>query len=186
MKVMAKFEIFVDGASKGNPGPSGVGVAIYQDHKLIKEISDYIGDTTNNIAEYTALIHGLEEMRSLKADSVSIKTDSQLMYRQLKKEYKVRDPRIAQMYSQAWSLIQGFKEVSIKHIPREENSAADMLATKAVKDFLARQKAATPPKAERKVRAPGGSVAGNTRPVFLVKRKTEEKSYRDESQGDLF
>ena len=81
---MRALEIYIDGASKGNPGPSGVGVVICRDGETIKNISSYIGHATNNVAEYTALIYALEEALIMKAESLKINTDSQLLHRQLK------------------------------------------------------------------------------------------------------
>jgi ribonuclease HI len=133
--LMNKLELFIDGACKGNPGPGGVGVVIRQDGKVIKEISRYIGYTTNNIAEYTALIFGLQESLILRAESVKVNTDSQLMYRQLKKTYKVKHPNIIGLYNQAIQLAGGFKEFSINHINRERNTEADKLATLAIKKY---------------------------------------------------
>ena len=85
---MKELEIFIDGASKGNPGPSGIGVVICRDGQTIKNISSFIGNTTNNVAEYTALLYGLQEALLLKAKVVKINTDSELLYRQIKKIYK--------------------------------------------------------------------------------------------------
>lgn len=131
---MRQLEIFIDGASKGNPGPAGIGVVICQDGQHLKNISSYIGNTTNNFAEYSALIYALEEALIIKADALKINTDSQLLCRQLNKEYKVKSANIMGLYNQAMHLISAFKEVSIRHIPREENTQADRLATQAVKE----------------------------------------------------
>ena len=131
---MNKLELFIDGACQGNPGPGGAGVVIRRDGKIIKEISRFIGNSTNNIAEYSALIFGLEESVILRAESVKINTDSQLLYRQLIKVYKVKHPNIIGLYNQAVRLVKEFKEFSINHIPRELNTEADRLATKAIKD----------------------------------------------------
>lgn len=133
---MRRLEIYIDGASKGNPGPAGVGVIICQDGQVLKNISGYIGNATNNVAEYTALIYALEEALLLKAERLKVNTDSQLLYRQIQKEYKVKNPHIIGLYQQAVRLISGFKEVSFSHIPRTENCGADKLATKAVKEAL--------------------------------------------------
>lgn len=130
---MIHLEIYIDGASKGNPGPSGVGIVIYREGLRIKNISNYIGTATNNVAEYTALIYALEEALLLKAKSLKINTDSQLLARQLNKIYKVKHPGIINLYSRAVHLLTGFEKVLIKHIPRQENSLADKLATEAIK-----------------------------------------------------
>lgn len=146
--MMQKLELYIDGASKGNPGPSGVGVVICQDGQTIKNISNFIGNATNNIAEYTALIHGLEAGLMLRAESIRINTDSQLLYRQVKKIYKIKNPNILGLYNQAIRLISAFKEFSINHIPRENNKGADKLANQAVKQAFfkkqGRQKVAAP------------------------------------------
>jgi len=133
---MKEIEIYIDGASKGNPGPSGIGIVICQNGQTIKNISSYIGNTTNNIAEYTALIYALQEGLINKAESIKINTDSQLLYRQVNKVYKIKSAGILELYHQASHLMSAFKEVKIKHIPREENRGADKLATKAIKQAI--------------------------------------------------
>lgn len=133
---MNHLEIYIDGASKGNPGHSGVGIIIYQDGRLIKNISNYIGLATNNVAEYTALVYALEEALLLKAKNLKINTDSQLLARQLNKIYKVRHAGIINLYNQALRLLTGFEKVLINHIPREKNYLADKLATQAIKKNL--------------------------------------------------
>ena len=131
-----ELEIFIDGASKGNPGPSGIGVVICSKGKTIKNISTFIGNTTNNVAEYTALIYALEEALLMKCEVIKVNTDSQLMYRQIKKMYKVKSANISGLYNQALHLMSGFKQVLMNNIPREENVGADKLATKAIKAQL--------------------------------------------------
>lgn len=133
---MRKLEIYIDGASKGNPGPSGIGVVICRGEETIKNISTFIGNATNNIAEYTALIYALQEAFKLKAETVKINTDSQLLHRQLNRTYKVKSPNILGLYNQVMQLISAFKEVSITNIPRENNKGADKLATLAIKKHL--------------------------------------------------
>jgi len=133
---MRKLEIYIDGASKGNPGPSGIGVVICKDGQTIKNIATYIGNATNNIAEYTALIYGLQECLLLKAQNITVKTDSQLLYRQLKKIYKIKNPHILGLYNQAMHLVSALEGFSISHIPRENNKGADKLANQAVKQAL--------------------------------------------------
>jgi len=133
---MNELEIYIDGASKGNPGPSGIGVVICRDSQTIKNISSFIGNTTNNVAEYTALIYGLQQGLMLKVERIKINTDSQLLYRQLKKIYKIKNPNILGLYNQVQHLISAFQEVSFNHIPREKNRGADKLASQAVKEAL--------------------------------------------------
>jgi ribonuclease HI len=133
---MSCLEIYIDGASKGNPGHSGVGIVIYRDGQMLKCISSYIGKATNNIAEYTALIYALEEALLLKAKSLKINTDSQLLARQINGNYKVKHSGLIGLYERAVHLLSGFEKVLIKHIPREENSCADKLATDVIKATL--------------------------------------------------
>jgi ribonuclease HI len=137
---MNELEIFIDGASKGNPGPSGIGVIISKNGKVIRQISRFIGHATNNIAEYSALIFCLQESLLLKAEILDIKSDSELLCRQINGKYKVKNSNIIGLYEQARQLISGFKTVHIEHILREHNSAADSLATKAVKEAINKDK----------------------------------------------
>ena len=133
---MNELQLFIDGASKGNPGHSGIGVVIVRNGQTIKNVSQYIGRATNNVAEYMALIYGLQESLLLKADSVSVRTDSELLYKQLSKLYKVKNVTIQALYQQVLHLVSGLKKFSISHIPRAQNKGADLLATKAVKEAL--------------------------------------------------
>ncbi len=128
-----KLVIYVDGGSRGNPGPSGIGVVICDEKAAaLKNLSKYIGDTTNNVAEYTALIYGLQEALILRADEVIINTDSELLAKQLSKEYKTKDKGLKPLYEQVLHLLTGFKRYEIKHISRSDNKGADKLVNKAV------------------------------------------------------
>lgn len=137
-KVSSEFEIYIDGASKGNPGPGGIGVVVCRDGVTIKNVSVYIGRVTNNVAEYNALIYGLKEALTLKAQKIKVNTDSELLYRQIKKIYKIKSQNLLDLYNQARHLMSGFEEVMLKHIPREQNRGADKLATQAVKNQFAK------------------------------------------------
>ena len=137
---MNDLEIFIDGASKGNPGHSGIGIVIKRDGVILKSIGLYIGLGTNNAAEYTALIQALQEALLLKVQTVQIFSDSQLLCRQMDLSYKVRHENILRLYEQARHLMSGFSKVTITHIGRELNTEADHLATKAVKEALAKKK----------------------------------------------
>jgi ribonuclease HI len=166
---MRKLTIYIDGASKGNPGPSGIGVVVCSGKETIKNISSYIGNSTNNAAEYTALIYALQEALKLKAQSLEINTDSQLLSRQLNRVYKVKNPNIAGLYNQVLHLKEGFKEVVIINIPREQNRGADKLANQAIKEQFKNKSSLVIGRAEggrsayagRKVRAPEDNVVGN-------------------------
>ena len=129
-----KVIIYIDGASSGNPGPSGIGVIICDSkERVVKNISQPIAEATNNVAEYTALIYGLQESLILGAKEVIIKTDSELLAKQLNRVYQVKDAELKLLFSQVQQLKNKFSHFEIKHINREENKGADRLAAKAVK-----------------------------------------------------
>ena len=122
--------IFTDGASLGNPGPMGIGVVIFHSNRKIKEISEYIGEGTNNVAEYTAVIRALEFAKEKKEKEVHIKSDSQLVVRQLNGEYKVKDEKLKPLKRKIELLMEGIV-VRFEHIPREQNEEADILSKEA-------------------------------------------------------
>ena len=126
-------EIFVDGASRGNPGPSGIGIALFSDGKnVVKKLFKFIGNATNNIAEYTALIYALQEALIDRYANVTIKSDSELLIRQLKGEYKVKNENLKVYYEQFVHLSRGFDKIDLVLISRKDNSLADQLANKAI------------------------------------------------------
>ncbi|MCX6344004.1 MAG: ribonuclease HI family protein [Armatimonadetes bacterium] len=130
---MSKYIIYTDGASKGNPGDAGIGVIISTDDgKPVREIADYIGKTTNNVAEYKALIRGLQECLELGANEIEICTDSELLERQITGIYKVKSENLKPLYAEVMSILKHFKRVSISHILREFNKRADQLANEGV------------------------------------------------------
>ena len=130
---MSHLDIYIDGASIGNPGDAGIGIVFVQEDQALRNISRYIGKQTNNIAEYTALVFALQEALITKVKSVRIFTDSELLYRQLTGRYKVKSDTIKNLFAQAINLSKGFEEFSILQIPREQNRGADKLAKLAAK-----------------------------------------------------
>jgi ribonuclease HI len=128
-----KLDIFTDGGCSGNPGPAAIGVVIKKGTKTVKTFSRAIGQGTNNIAEYTALIVALQEALLLKADEVSVKTDSELMARQVSGAYAVKHENIKPLFEQVKHLVTGFKTFQIAHVPREQNSEADALVRQVLK-----------------------------------------------------
>ena len=128
-----KLFLYTDGGSRGNPGPSGIGVIVLDaKRKKIKEASKYIGETTNNVAEYSALVCGLEEARALGADEIVVYMDSELLAKQLNGEYRVKDENIKVLFEKALGILKNFESFEIKHIAREKNKEADKLANKAI------------------------------------------------------
>jgi len=131
---LSKVFIYTDGASLGNPGRAGIGVIIYSsDKSLIKKVGKFIGTATNNVAEYVALIYGLQEALGLNVREVECFLDSELLVRQLKGVYKVRDSKLVLFYNQVKHLQSLFKKIDFHHIGREKNSQADKLAKEAAK-----------------------------------------------------
>jgi ribonuclease HI len=128
-----KIEIYVDGGSRGNPGPSGVGVVILDSSgKRLKEVSKYIGETTNNIAEYSALLYGLEEALILRVDEIVVNLDSELVAKQLAGDYRVKDSGLKPLFERAMNMLKSFKSFEIRHIERENNKEADKLVNRAI------------------------------------------------------
>ena len=130
-------KIQIDGASRGNPGPSGAGVVLSDSRgKKLKELSIYLGESTNNVAETCALILGLQEALRLGSQKVSVLTDSELLQRQVTGLYRVKDERLRLLHALINPLKESFERFEIQHVPREENRAADRLANKAVTQGL--------------------------------------------------
>jgi ribonuclease HI len=128
-------EIYIDGASRGNPGSSAIGVLIIDSKGRKYEIKKYLGIHTNNQAEYRALIIALASAKKLRKTLLTIFTDSQLLANQVNHLWKVRDPGIKPLYEEALRLISSFKKVELSHIPRHLNKEADRLANEALDDY---------------------------------------------------
>jgi ribonuclease HI len=127
-----------DGASRGNPGPAGIGVQIATgDGSVLAEIARGIGEATNNVAEYTAVIEGLERAQELGARAVTLRSDSQLLINQLTGRYRVKSEHLEPLHRRALSIAAGFPRISFEHVPRDENSEADRLANEGVDRWLA-------------------------------------------------
>ncbi|MBI5892105.1 MAG: ribonuclease HI family protein [Deltaproteobacteria bacterium] len=125
--------INVDGASRGNPGKAGIGAVIRgSDNTIIERVCKYIGIATNNIAEYQALILALETAKQIGAEKISIYSDSELMVKQIKGEYRVKNEGLKPLYQKAIGLLKDFKAYGIIHIEREKNKDADKLANQAI------------------------------------------------------
>jgi ribonuclease HI len=125
--------IYTDGASRGNPGEAGAGVIIYdRQGTIVKKIKASLGTTTNNVAEYMALIIALKEAVRLKADALQLFSDSELMVRQLKGIYKVKDRKMQALAAEARKLLSNFIRYDIVSVPRAQNREADKLANLAI------------------------------------------------------
>lgn len=125
--------VYIDGASHGNPGESGIGLVIYNENqKVLRAFGYYLGRLTNNMAEYMAAIFALMTLRELGVSSAIIYADSELLIRQLKGEYKVKNEKLMPLYLQIKFFLRNFPEVNFCHLPREKNVLADRLAQRAI------------------------------------------------------
>ena len=129
-----RLEIFVDGSSRGNPGRAGCGIVIRSpEGTVFLEEGHSLGHMTNNAAEYTALIMALEEALILRADAVTVYSDSELMVRQMTGVYRVRNAGLRPLHARATRLAGSLADFAIEHVGREENQVADRLAQAASK-----------------------------------------------------
>jgi ribonuclease HI len=127
-----------DGASRGNPGPAGAGAQITDpDGVVLAEVAEGLGEATNNVAEYTAVIRGLERALELGAPSVLLRSDSQLLINQLTGRYRVKSPHLQPLHRRVRELAAGFGSIEFEHVRRERNTEADRLANQGVDDWLA-------------------------------------------------
>ncbi len=128
-----KLTIYSDGGARGNPGPAGIGAVIYDSSgKIIKEISQFLGRATNNQAEYRAVIFALEAAKSLGGKEITVYLDSELIVKQMNREYKVKNKDLAPLFLQVYNLSLTFTKINFIHIPREKNQLADKLANQAM------------------------------------------------------
>ena len=131
---LVKVVVEADGGSRGNPGPAGFGCVVFSADRatVLAEHKQFIGQTTNNVAEYRGLIAGLEEARRLGADEVAVSMDSKLVVEQMSGRWKVKHPGLAELHQQARALASTFDGVTFDWIPRERNAHADRLANEAM------------------------------------------------------
>jgi len=133
-----KLVVYTDGGARNNPGPAAIGVVITQEDQTLKKYSDFIGQATNNQAEYQAVIFALKKVKLLfgkkKAKKMNIEVclDSQLMVKQLNHQYKIKEKDLQLLFLKVWNLILYFGQVSFKHIPRQQNKEADRLVNQAL------------------------------------------------------
>ena len=147
-----KLILHCDGASRGNPGPAGIGVALYRDGETepVAALGESIGRTTNNVAEYAALLRGLREALLKGASEIEVRTDSELMARQVQGRYKVNSPDLLPLFQEARLLLTKFDRATITHVLRGKNALADKLANQGID---AARAAKTPPAAPKPPRS---------------------------------
>jgi ribonuclease HI len=130
--------IYTDGGSRGNPGPAAAGYTIEGPGTGLVQHGDYLGETTNNVAEYTAVVHALAKLKALlgtdkaKAAHVRVHADSELLVKQMNRQYKVKDPGLMQLFVQVHNVMLDFGSVTFTHVRRERNQAADRMVNEAL------------------------------------------------------
>ena len=137
---MEKIILHTDGGSRGNPGPGGAGVVILDERgKVVREAGAFLGVLTNNEAEYKAVLLGLETLKKVfgkekvKNLAIEVRLDSELVCRQLNGEYQIKEEKLVPLFIKIWNLrVAEFKNLTFRHIPREENALADKLANRAM------------------------------------------------------
>lgn len=128
-----KLRVNVDGGARGNPGPAAIGVVVRDEEGgILATVSETIGEATNNVAEYRALIAGIRQARALGADRLELLGDSELVVKQVRGEYKVKNAGIRPLHAEVIEALEEFEEWSIEHVRREQNSDADALVNDAL------------------------------------------------------
>ncbi len=128
-----RLKIYTDGGARNNPGPAAIGVIIKNEqNQILKKISKYLGVTTNNQAEYYAVIEALKVALGFKVEIINIYLDSQLVAEQLNRKFKIKDKDLATLFVQIWNLSLKFKKVTFNYIPREQNKEADKLVNQCL------------------------------------------------------
>lgn len=133
-----KFTLYADGGSRGNPGPAGAGALVTDEEGVqVVTVSEFLGTTTNNVAEYTAVVRALEGLRALLKDAASgavveVRMDSQLVVKQMNGEYKIKHPSMIPLAARVKELARTFKQVTFTHVYRDQNKKADALANEAM------------------------------------------------------
>lgn len=143
-KDRGSIRIHIDGAARGNPGPAGIGVLFLgSDGKVAERMYRSIGEATNNVAEYRALLLALERAQALGCVDVEVYSDSELLVRQIQGRYRVKHPVLRDLYAMARERIGQFRRFVIHHVPREQNAEADALANRAIEEACRRGRRGT-------------------------------------------
>ncbi|GAC1305374.1 MAG: hypothetical protein NVS2B3_07070 [Vulcanimicrobiaceae bacterium] len=128
-----KATLFADGGSRGNPGPAASGAVLFADDgSLLAEVGLYLGIATNNVAEWRALLAGLERARELGVTELAIRMDSELVVRQVTGVYRVKHADLVPLASQAKAMLRTFTSVDIAHVPRKANAAPDAVVNRVL------------------------------------------------------
>jgi ribonuclease HI len=132
-RLPAEATLFADGGSRGNPGPAASGAVLLDpEGEAIEEIGSYLGVATNNVAEWTALLLGLEAAAARGIRRLAVRLDSELVVKQLRGEYRVKHAGLQPLYQRARALLRKFDDVDVRHVPRKQNALADALVNRVL------------------------------------------------------
>jgi ribonuclease HI len=135
MSPLEKIVVHVDGGARGNPGPAAIAAVVQETGgAVLEERAERIGEATNNVAEYRALLLGIERAAAIGAVELELVGDSELVVRQVTGEYKVKDETLRGLHAEVKGALEAFERWSIRHVPRELNSEADRLVNQALDD----------------------------------------------------
>lgn len=130
---MTRATLYTDGGARGNPGPAGIGFVVVSDTGEERAAAGrYLGEATNNVAEYEALLAGLRAARALGVEELLVRADSELVVKQMRGEYRVKHPNLKPLFVAAQELVRGFSKVRFEHVRRADNARADCLANEAM------------------------------------------------------
>lgn len=128
-----KLTTYTDGGARGNPGPAAAGIVIKDESgKTIESYGIYLGEQTNNFAEYSALLEAVSKAKDLGANEIECYLDSELVVKQMRREYKVKDPALQKLFIKVYNLSANLKKITFHHIPREKNKEADLEVNKTL------------------------------------------------------
>jgi len=140
-----KITIYTDGGARGNPGPSAIGVVISQEGQIVKKYGEYIGEGTNNQAEYKAVIFALKKVKQLfgkqkaKEAEIDVFSDSELLVKHINHQYKIKEGELQSLFLEVWNLMLDFKQINFKHTRREKNKEADEMVNQALDEKANKQ-----------------------------------------------
>jgi ribonuclease HI len=133
---MSRFTVNVDGGARGNPGPAAIGVVLRDGGEIVEEVGETIGEATNNVAEYRALLRGIELATEHGASDLELVGDSELVVRQVEGRYKVKNAGMKELHEEVKRALRGLESWSIRHVKRAENADADRLVNQALDGAL--------------------------------------------------
>jgi ribonuclease HI len=129
--------LYCDGASRGNPGPAGAGAVIVSpEGHIVAKVGKFLGEETNNVAEYMGLILGLKRAKAMGIKELEVLADSELVVKQVNGDYAVKAEHLQPLHAEARALLKAFDQIEVRHIPREENGQADAMSNRAIDERL--------------------------------------------------